>query len=361
MPVVGHAHPRVSGAIADQARVLSTNLRYLHPRAIELSERLVASMPPGLDTVLLVNSGSEAVDLAWRLATTATGRDGGLVTEFAYHGVTTATTALSPEEWRNGWAPGHVERFAAPRGEAPGTGPFDEAVARLGSAGLEPALVMVEALYTSDGILDPGPAYHRDLSAAAHAAGALVVADEVQAGFGRAGDHLWSFTAAGVEPDVVTLGKPMGNGYPIAAVVTRSDYVDALGDQAEFFSTFAGSPVAAVAALAVLDVIEDNDLVAHAHEMGELLRHRLREATAGSPAVREVRGRGLLVGVDLEGTPPSEVVAVLDRAREDGVLIGTTGPRSDVLKIRPPLVVTAAQVEQIARIVGSAIDRIADC
>lgn len=361
VPVVGHAHPRVSAAIADQARILSTNLRYLHPRAIELAERLVATLPEGLDTVLLVNSGSEAVDLAWRLATTATGRQGGLVTEFAYHGVTTATTALSPEEWRNGWTPGHVERFAAPRGETPSTAAFREAVARLQAGGLEPALVMVEPLYTSDGILDPGASYHHDLSAAAHAAGALVVADEVQAGFGRAGDHLWSFTGSGVDPDVVTLGKPMGNGYPVAAVITRSSYVEALGGQAEFFSTFAGSPVAAAAALAVLDVIEDQDLVAHTNEMGELLRLRLREVTAGSPAVREVRGRGLLVGVDLEGTAPAEVAAVLDRARAGGVLIGTTGPRSDVLKIRPPLVITSAQVEEVARIVGAAIDRIADC
>lgn len=361
VPVVGHAHPRVSGAIADQARVLSTNLRYLHPRAIELSERLVATMPPGLDTVLLVNSGSEATDLAWQLATTVTGRTGGLVTEFAYHGVTTATTALSPEEWRGGWTPGHVERFVAPRGTRPSVLSFADAVARLHRAGHEPAVVMVEPVYTSDGILDPGLAYHEALGAAAHAAGALVVADEVQAGFGRAGDHLWSFTGSGLTPDVVTLGKPMGNGYPIAAVVTRSSYVEALGDRAEFFSTFAGSPVAARAALAVLDVIEDQDLVAHAGAMGDLLRRRLRAATAGRSAVREIRGRGLLVGVDLAGTPADEVAAVLDRARAQGVLVGTTGPRSDVLKIRPPLVVTADQVARIAEVVGSAIDQIADC
>ena len=361
VPVVGHAHPRVSGAIADQARILSTNLRYLHPRAIELSERLVATLPADLDTVLLVNSGSEAVDLAWRLATTATGREGGLVTEFAYHGVTTATAALSPEEWRNDWAPNHIERFAAPRGEAPSTDAFGEATTRLHAAGHEPALVMVEALYTSDGILDPGATYHRDLCAAAHAAGALVVADEVQAGFGRAGDHLWSFTESGLDPDIVTLGKPMGNGYPIAAVITRRSHVEALGHRAEFFSTFAGSPVAAAAAVAVLDVIEDNDLVAHASIMGELLRHRLREGTASSPAVRAVRGRGLLVGVDLGGTARAEVTAVLDRVRENGVLIGTTGPRSDVLKIRPPLVITAQQIERVSSVVSSAIDQIADC
>ena len=359
VPVVGHAHPRVSAAVADQARLLSTNLRYLHPRAVELSERLVATLPSDLDTVLLVNSGSEATDLAWQLATAATGRTGGLVTEFAYHGVTAATIALSPEEWRSGWAPQHVERFAAPRGDAPEVASFEQAVGRLRAAGHEPALVMVDAAYTSDGILEPGAGYHRDLGDAARTAGALVVADEVQAGFGRAGDHLWSFVHAGLQPDIVTLGKPMGNGYPIAAVVTRSSYVAALGERAEFFSTFAGSPVAAVAALAVLDVIEDNDLVAHAEAMGELLRRRLAETTASGDRVRAIRGRGLLVGVDLEGTPATQVGAVLDLAREEGVLVGTTGSRSDVLKIRPPLVITPAQVERVAEVVGSAITLLA--
>ncbi len=361
VPVVGHTHPRVSSAIADQARLLSTNLRYLHPRAIELAERLVATMPAGLDTVLLVNSGSEAVDLAWRLATAATGRTGALVTDFAYHGVTTATAALSPEEWRGGWRPGHVERYAAPRGPRPDPASFGEAIGRLRQAGHDPALVVVDTLYTSDGILAPGATYHAAVAAAARAAGALVVADEVQAGFGRTGDHLWSFVGAGLDPDVVTLGKPMGNGYPIAAVVTRGSYVEALGGEAEFFSTFAGSPVAAVAALAVLDVIEDDDLVEHAAAMGLLLRSRLRKATAGCAAVRDVRGRGLLVGVDLAGTSPDLVAAVQDRAREHGVLIGTTGPQSDVLKIRPPLPITAAQVERVADTVAGAVNHIADC
>jgi 4-aminobutyrate aminotransferase-like enzyme len=364
VPVVGHAHPRVSGAIADQARLLSINLRYLHPRAIELAERLVATMPPeltnGLDTVLLLNSGSEATDLAWRLATAATGRTGALVTDFAYHGVTTATNAFSPEEWRGGWTPGHVERFAAPHADAHDTGSFGDAVARLHDAGHEPALVIVDPLYTSDGIHAPGAAYHEALQAAARSAGALVVADEVQAGFGRAGDHLWSFAGTGLTPDVVTLGKPMGNGYPIAAVVTRREYVEALGAEAEFFSTFAGSPVAAVAALAVLDVIDDDDLVAHAGAMGSLLRDRLTDAAPDIPAIRAVRGRGLLVGVDLGGTPAAAVAAVLDRAREQGVLVGTTGPTYDVLKIRPPLAITEAQVTRVADVVIDVVSTMAD-
>jgi 4-aminobutyrate aminotransferase-like enzyme/Ser/Thr protein kinase RdoA (MazF antagonist) len=361
VPVVGHAHPRVSGRISDQARVLSTNLRYLHPRAIELAERLLATVPPELDTVLLVNSGSEATDLAWRLAMAATGRTGALVTDFAYHGVTTAATALSPEEWRGGWKPDNVERFAAPEGQGADVKPFDDAVGRLRAAGHEPGLVIVDTTYTSDGILGPGPDYHEALGAAAREAGALVVADEVQAGFGRTGEHLWSFVGAGLVPDMVALGKPMGNGYPLAALIARTSYVEALGREAEFFSTFAGSPVAAVAGLAVLDVIEDEDLVTHTAAMGELLVTRLREGTAGCRAVKDVRGRGLLVGVDLAGTPAPEVAGVLDRARAQGVLIGTTGPHYDVLKIRPPLVITADQIERVASVVSDAVRQIADC
>jgi 4-aminobutyrate aminotransferase-like enzyme len=367
VPVVGHAHARVSSRIADQARTLSTNLRYLHPRAIELAERLLATLPTGLtgpaglDTVLLVNSGSEATDLAWRLATAATGRTGALVTEFAYHGVTTATTALSPEEWRGGWTPGYVERFAAPRGPEPDAGDVRDAVGRLRDAGHEPAMLMVDTTYTSDGILSPGPAYHEAVGTTAREAGALVVADEVQAGFGRTGEHLWSFHGAGLVPDVVTLGKPMGNGYPLAAVITRSGYVEELGREAEFFSTFAGSPVAAVAGLAVLEVIEDEDMVAHAAAMGDRLQTRLREATADCAAVRDVRGRGLLIGVDLAGLSPADVAAVADRTRDRGVLISTTGPRYDVLKVRPPLVITPDQVDRVAEAVSSAIRQIADC
>ncbi len=342
VPVVGHAHARVVAAIADQARQLSTNLRYLHPRAIELAERLIASLPAdsGLDTVLFLNSGSEATDLAWRITSAATGHTGALVTDFAYHGVTTATTALSPEQWRGGWSPEHVERFSPEHDVSPALG-------RLAARGHRPAAVFVDPTYTSDGILVPGRDCHRSLTAAARKAGALVVADEVQAGFGRSGDHLWSFVGAGLTPDIVTLGKPMGNGFPVAAVLARRADVEALAAQSEFFSTYGGGPVAAAAASAVLDVITDERLVEHAAAMGDLLRARL---TVGG---QDVRGRGLLLGVDLGDADVA--TAALDEARRHGVLIGTTGPRSDVLKIRPPLVITPEQVQQVASVVLTAI------
>jgi 4-aminobutyrate aminotransferase-like enzyme len=334
VPVVGHAHPRVATAIADQARLLSTNLRYLHPRAIELAERLTASMPDKtLDTVLFLNSGSEAVDLAWRIATAVTGNTGALVSDFAYHGVTTATTAFSPEQWRGGWVPDHVERFTVGDG-------LGGAIQKLATRGHEPAALFIDPTYTSDGILVPGRQYHESLTT-----NAMVVADEVQAGFGRAGDHLWSFVGAGITPDLVTLGKPMGNGYPVAAVLARRADVEALAAQTEFFSTYSGGPVAAAAAMAVLDVIDDEHLIEHAAAMGQLMRAEL-EANG-----HEVRGRGLLLGVPL-GIDAS---AVLDEARRNGVLIGSTGPRNDVLKIRPPLVITTRQVQQVAAVVSAAV------
>jgi 4-aminobutyrate aminotransferase-like enzyme len=256
IPSVGYAHPRVSRAIADQVRTLSTNLRYVHPRVVELGERILESMPVAarLDTVLFVNSGSEANDVAWRIAQAATAREGALVTERAFHGMSMAGMELSPGEWLKTVKTNRVARFT------PG-GMIHEAIAELARHDVAPAALFVDPVYGSDGILAFGLDDHAALSAATRQAGARLIVDEVQAGYGRTGEHLWSFAAVGLQPDIVTLGKPAGNGYPLAAVVARSSDVEALGQQASFFSSFAGSPVAAVAGLAVLDVIRDEDLV----------------------------------------------------------------------------------------------------
>ena len=356
VPVVGHAHARVSGAIADQARLLSTNLRYLHPRAIELAERLVDSMPGDLDTVLLVNSGSEATDLAWRLATAATGRTGALVTEFAYHGVTTASAALSPEEWRDGRRPGHVERFAAPGGPRP-----------------DPSVVRGRRRQVAGGRARAGPRHRRP---GVHQRRHPRARCGVPRSPGRRGQGRWRpgrgrRGAGGIRPDrrppVVVRRRRAGprRGHPRAsrwATATRSPPSSPGAAtprrSAARQSSSAPSPAAPwrpSPALAVLDVIDDHDLVAHAAAMGVLLRGRLREATAACPAVHDVRGRGLIVGVDLAGTPSTVVAAVQDRVREHGVLIGTTGPASDVLKIRPPLAISRAQVARVADVVAAAV------
>ncbi len=263
VPVVGHCHPRVTEAVVRQTRLLNTHSRYLYEPLVELAERLVATMPPGtgLDAVMLVNSGSEANDLAWRLATTATGHRGAIVTEFAYHGVTTAIADFSPEEWPQGFKPEHVETIAPP-----GLGREVDvagAAARLEAAGFGLAATYFDCGFTSDGIWTPAAEEVQAIARATREAGGLVVADEVQAGHGRSGEHLWSFAQYGIAPDVVTLGKPMGNGYPVAAVIARQELFDRLKEETEVFSTFGGNPVAARAALAVLDVIEDERLVEH--------------------------------------------------------------------------------------------------
>ena len=314
----------------------------------------------GLDTVLFLNAGSEATDLAWRLATVATGNDGGLVTAHAYHGVTTASTALSPEEWRGGWRPDHVEPFAPPVQEAAATAePVRDAIERLAARGHRPAALFLDTAYTSDGVLVAGRDYHVEVAHAAREAGALVVADEVQAGYGRTGEHLWSFVACGLEPDLVTLGKPMGNGHPVAAVIARRADVDRLAGQAEFFSTFGGNPVAAAAGLAVLDVIRDEDLIAHAGEVGAHLRAGLEALRERHPRVTAVRGRGLLLGVELvrdDREPDPELAArMLDAVRDRGVLIGSTGPHDNVLKVRPPLVVTEDETDLIVAAIDEAL------
>jgi 4-aminobutyrate aminotransferase-like enzyme/Ser/Thr protein kinase RdoA (MazF antagonist) len=344
VPVVGHCHPRVTEAVVRQTRLLNTHSRYLYEPLVELAERLVATMPPetGLDAVMLVNSGSEANDLAWRLATVATGHSGAIVTEFAYHGVTTAIADFSPEEWPEGFRPEHVETIT-PFGAG-----MAEAVQRLDARGHGLAATYLDCGFTSDGIWTPSADEVQAIARATLEAGGLLVADEVQAGHGRTGEHLWSFGQYGFAPDVVTLGKPMGNGYPVAAVMARQELFDRLKAETEVFSTFGGNPVAARAALAVLDVIDDERLVGNAKRVGEELLDALRGLEVG-----EVRGRGLLVGVELESAELAE--RVVDEMRDAGVLINRTGPRGNVLKIRPPLVFTSEHADLLLEAIRAAL------
>ena len=363
VPVVGHSHPRVVAAIARQARTLNTNTRYLHRSALELAERLIGTMPDGLDTVLLVNSGSEANDLAWRLATTFTGGRGGLVSEYAYHGVSTAIAELSPETWREGSIPPHVARIPAPDGyrgpirreeegwELGYAGFVDRALDELAGRGIAPAAMFVDPGFTSDGIFAPPPGYLQEAVRRWRDAGGLFVADEVQTGFGRPGSHLWGFQAHGLVPDVVTLGKPMGNGHPVAAVITRADIVDRFARSTEWFSTFGGNPVACEAALAVLDVLDEEELLPHAAQIGQHLRAGLTRLMDRHAWIGDVRSMGLLIGVELvrdraERDPAAEETeAVLNGMREAGVLIGSTGRGENVLKIRPPLVISRDEAD----------------
>jgi len=373
VPIVGHCHPRVVAAIAEQSATLNTNTRYLHEAVVELAERLLATMPDALDTVMFVNSGSEANEIAWRLATTYTGRGGGIVTAHAYHGVTAVTAALSPEEWPSAESPPHVATIPAPndyrgmyRAEQPGwparyAAEVDNALTDLQRRGVRPAALFADALFTSDGIFAPPPAYLRNIAQRVHDAGGLYVADEVQCGHGRSGLHLWGFQSSNVTPDLVTLGKPMGNGHPVAAIVTRSEIAERFAANSTMFSTFGGNPVACRAALAVLDVIEENNLVERAHGTGARLRASLEALAARHEAIGEVRGAGLLIGVELvrdqETRRPAPRLAndIMNDMKERGVLIGLTGPDDNVLKIRPPLVLSDQDADTIVETLDGAL------
>ena len=362
---LGHSHPRVTSAVARQWRVLNTNLRYLHHSAVELGERLLETCPPGLDTVLFVNSGSEANDVAWRIARHHTGNDGGLCTAYAYHGITEAIAALSPETLAPDGLAAHVETWApadAYRGTELDASAFSAALDRLSQKGFAPAAAILDGVLQSDGVLDLDPAHVQELVRITHAAGGLWIADEVQGGHGRTGEAMWSFERFGITPDFVTLGKPMGNGQPVGAVITRRELVESFARDTVFFSTFGGNQVSMAAAHAVLDVLADERVLPRVVEAGETLRSAVRVATAGHDQVGDVRGVGLANGIEIVTDRRSKVPdpvaaeAVKDGLRRRGVLVGTTGAAGNVLKVRPPLAFTADLVPTFVAALSSALD-----
>jgi 4-aminobutyrate aminotransferase-like enzyme/Ser/Thr protein kinase RdoA (MazF antagonist) len=360
--VVGHSHPAVASAIATQARLLAINSRYLHEASVELAESLIAVAPAGVDRVVFVNSGSEAVELAWRIAKHATGRSGAVVSRFAYHGVTEATNDFSPEEWPRGYRPRHVARLLPP-GDLPHEGDnetvaetFEAALDILASNGHELAAFIVDPAFTSDGIQKPPPVWFKDVVAATAGAGGLFVADEVQIGYGRTGEDFFGIGALGVGPDLVTIGKPMGNGFPVAAVLGRSGLIDSFIEETGYFSTFGGNTLSCTAALAVMRVIEHDHLVERAAEIGAYLRERLDAALAPFEQQVAVRSWGMLAGIELSAPGAAhpaksgaELAArVVNEMCERGVLVGRTGIDHNVVKIRPPLAVGRDAVDEIA-------------
>lgn len=353
VPHVGHGRPEVVDAIAAQAALLNTNTRYLVDGVVEYAERITHLLPEPLDTMFFANSGSEANDLAWRIARTVTGHDGAIVTGNAYHGATDLTMATSPEGLAETEAalPAWVATIAIP--EALDQPSIESALHRLDQSGHQPAFLAIDTALSSDGIFDPSPAL-TPLADQIRAAGGLFIADEVQAGFGRIGEKLWGFAESGVVPDIVTFGKPMGNGHPIAAVVTRRDVAERFSELGFYFSTFAGNPVSAAAGNAVLDVMAAEDLPRRADEIGGYLRGAIRHID--HPAIGDVRGRGQFTGVEIGGEGAAVVAdRIVNAMREHGVLIGATGPHNNVLKIRPPLVFTEEHADILTIALGKVL------
>lgn len=370
---VGHCHPHVVAALARQAATLNTHTRYLDENVVRYAERLTATLPAGLDTFLLVCTGTEANDLAIRIARTVTGHEGIIVSEDAYHGnsvvVNAASTCMYPREEQPDW----IATVPPPngfRGEyrygATDPGPryaayLDTAIAALDRRGPRTAAFLCDTIFDSNGTLLPPPGYLERAAAATRAAGGLFIADEVQAGFYRTGEQMWGFACADVVPDIVTLGKPIGAGHPLAAVITTSVIAAAFARKYSYFNTFGGNPVSAVVGMAVLDVLEREQVQQNVIAAGVRLAAGLAQLRERHPLVADVRGKGLFWGLEMVTAPgslepaPDTAEHLINLLRDDGLLLGRTGAYENVVKIRPPLVFTPAHADLLLAGLGRAL------
>ena len=359
VPCVGHAHPRVVEAVSQQIAKVNTNTRYVEEALVDYAERLLATLPPELSRVSFACSGSEANDLAMRVAKFHTGNEGVIVTRWAYHGITREVSSFSPS-LGDGSPLGPAVRVVDapdPRLIPPGVTVADHmavevraAVKDLERHGHRLAAFISDSAYSSDGIFTHPVGYMPDVVDAVHSAGGVYIADEVQSGFARLGESMWGFSRHGVLPDIVTMGKPMGNGLPISGVVFRPEVCEEFGRSVRYFNTFAGSSIPVAAATAVLDVVEEERVPARVLGNGHALRAGLEELTRESPHVSEVRGSGLYVAVevvrDRDTRVPDRARAedVINAMRDRRVLISGTGRAANVLKVRPPLAFSSADV-----------------
>lgn len=366
---VGHCRPEVVDAIARQASVLNTHTRYLHEGVLNYAERLLATFPAPLSQAMFTCTGSEANDLALRIARRHTGGEGVIVTRLAYHGVTTAIAEISPSLGKAVPLSPAVRAVPPPdayREDAATVGQrfaqsVREACDDLLRHGIRPAALIVDTLFTSDGVFADPAGFLREAVEVVRAAGGIFIADEVQAGFARTGSCMWGFQRHGLVPDIVTMGKPMGNGHPIAGVVARPEVVEAFGREARYFNTFGGNPVSCAAALAVLDVIEKDGLQANAARIGAQLREGFRALARRHDLIGDVRGDGLFLGVELvrdratQAAATAETAQVVNTMRRNGVLISTTGILGNVLKIRPLLPFTPENADLLLQTADAAL------
>ncbi|WP_424629869.1 aspartate aminotransferase family protein [Bradyrhizobium sp. SYSU BS000235] len=356
---VGHCHPHVTAALSKQAATLNTHTRYLTDGILDYAERLLSSFPKELSNVMFACTGSEANDLAYRAARTFTGGTGVIVTQLAYHGVTIAISEMSPSLGSSVTLGSHVRTVPAPDLYRSGGKDVGEtfadnvrkAIADMQAHGIKPAALLVDSIFASDGVYSDPAGFLAPAVDVIREAGGVLIADEVQPGFGRTGEGMWGFARHGLIPEIVTMGKPMGNGHPMSAMVAQPHILDVFGKSTRYFNTFGGNPVSCAAGLAVLEVIEQEGLIANAKDVGSYMRDGLRALAQRHELIGDVRGAGLFVGVELVSDratrkpATAETSRLVNGLREKRVLISACGPGANVLKIRPPLVFSRANAD----------------
>ena len=355
VPHVGHCHPRVVEAIARQASTLNTHTRYLHEGILDYVERLTATFDKSLNAAILTCTGSEANDVALRMAQAMTGKTGVIATNHTYHGNTAAVSQLSTRMPPVGGFGGHVRHVPAPDSYRPLGGEGGDAFAIAFAAEVENAIaslqdsthgfsaIIIDPFFANEGFPDLPPGFLDKTVADVRKAGGLVITDEVQPGFGRTGSHMWGHQRAGIVPDIVTLGKPMANGHPVGGVIANVDTINAFRKAFRYFNTFGGNPVSCAAAMAVLDVIGDEKLIENARNVGEYTRDAFKRLAEKHSIIGDVRGSGLFMGtefvLDRQTKEPAtaEATRIINAMRDRGVLMGKIGIHQCATKIRPPM------------------------
>lgn len=371
VPHVGHCHPHVVEAVARQAAELNLHTRYLHEGVVSYAERLTAKFADPLDAAIFTCSGSEANELALRMARFATGATGIIVSDFSYHGNSATLASLTTCFPVVEAFPDIARKVTVPDPRHDGHGRTDAdladayvaevatAIRSLQDAGHGVAAILIDSFFANEGLPDPVPGYVARAVELVREAGGLFICDEVQAGFGRTGDAMWGHELSGVVPDIATLGKPMGNGHPLAGVIAGNDLVSEFQLASTYFNTFGGNPVSAAAGSAVLDVLENDQLQENARAVGSQVRDGLEKLAARHDAVAGVRGRGLFFGIDIErdGKPEPDLTKTLVNAMRDrGVLLSRIGRHDNVLKMRPPMVFSPADADLLLSTLDDALE-----
>jgi 4-aminobutyrate aminotransferase-like enzyme len=355
---VGHCNPRVIDAVTSQMSALNTHTRYLHGGILDYSEQLLATFPEEISSIMFTCTGSEANDLAVRVAEHYSGGTGIIVTEDAYHGNSALISAMSPSLGTGVSLGANVRTVAAP--DSYRIDPTDlgrwfaehvtAAIADLERHGHRFSALLLDSIFSSDGIY-VDPSILAPAAEVVHRAGGVFIADEVQPGFSRTGDAMWGFQRHGVVPDLVTMGKPMGNGIPVAAMAARPEVLDAFARETPYFNTFGGNPVSMAAAQAVLDIIQGDELADHAVKVGTELRSELSAVAEQHPFLGDVRGAGLYTAIEIVTDPATkkhdraQAQHIVDAMRDNHVLISVCGGQGNVLKVRPPLVFSLSDLD----------------